>query len=231
MPSYDKLQRVYRLRIALFLVIIFLAVPVSVILFEGIVTLRQLGVIERERDKWQRPAEVLQALAVKAGGTVADIGCGSGYFTLKLSAAVGSGGHVWAVDIRRESLIFLWLRTLALRDRNVSIIHGQTDDTKLETSRLNAALISNTYHELAKPGAILNQTYQALRRGGRVVVVDRGPGSARETRQIEMHHHELAMHVAEEEICRAGFEIIHAQDVFIDRPGDSPWWLIIAKKP
>ena len=219
------------MRVTLFLVFVVFVIPTSAVLFQGISTLRQLGVIERERDGWQRPSEILHALAAHEGATVADLGCGSGYFTLKLSSMVGNRGRVLAVDIRRESLIFLWIRALALPAHNVSIILGQPDDTKLGTSHLDAALISNTYHELTNPTAILNQTFRSLRRGGRLVVVDRGPEVSSEARQVEIRHHEISLGVAEKEIVQTGFKILSGQERFIDKPGDSPWWLIVAVKP
>lgn len=144
---------------------------------------------------------------------------------------LGNQGKVLAVDIRRESLIFLWIRTLVLPSHNVWIIHGQTNDANLGTVRLDAALISNTYHELTNPTAILKQIYRSLRRGGRVVVVDRGPEVSSGARQVEMRHHEISLDVAEKEIVQTGFEILSGQDRFIDKPGESPWWLIVAVKP
>lgn len=231
MPPEDKLRRVYRLRVTSFLVSVFLALPISVILYQGAATLLQLGAIERERDGWQKPAEVLAALTVKEGDTVADLGCGSGYFTLKLSSILGSPGRVLAVDIRRESLIFLWIRSLVLPAHNISIIHGQTNDPSLGTTRVDAVLIANTYHELTHPATILSRTYRSLRRGGRLVVIDRGSKLAGEARQLEMRHHEVSMSLAEEEIGNTGFEITSEQDHFIDRLNDSPWWLIVAVKP
>ena len=63
--------------------------------------------IEAQRDQWQRPSEVMQALKVKDGDSVVDLGCGSGYFSLKLSDPIGRNGKVIAEDIRRLSLTFL----------------------------------------------------------------------------------------------------------------------------
>ena len=166
---------IYRIRVFLFLTIVLTVIGGAVVLLQGIAALLQLGPIERERDSWQKPAEVLQALDLHQGTTVVDLGCGSGYFTLKLSPLLGNRGRVLAVDIRREPLIFLWIRSLVLPAHNVSIIHGQANDANLGFVRLDAALISNTYHELRSPLAILGQLHRSLRHGGRLVVVDRGP--------------------------------------------------------
>lgn len=231
MPPDDTLRHVYRVRVTLFLLFVVFVVAASAILFQGIATLRQLDLIERERDTWQRPVEILQELNARQGSTVADIGCGSGYFTLKLSPLVGNQGRVLAEDIRLESLIFLWIRALALPAHNVSVIHGLTGDLKLGTVRLDAAIILNTYHEFINPGVILSQTYRSLRSGGRLVVVDRGPNVSTESRHFEMEHHEISLVIADREIRQSGFDIIQEQDRFIDRPSAIQWWLIVAVKP
>jgi ubiquinone/menaquinone biosynthesis C-methylase UbiE len=230
MPTAPALRRVYRVRVTLFLLFVVLVVAGLTVLSQGIATLRQLDLIEHERDSWQRPKEILQALDLHQGSTVADIGCGSGYFTLKLLPLVGGQGRVLAEDIRRESLIFLWIRSLALPAHNVSVIRGLTEDPKLGTVRLDAAIISNTYHELTNPAAILSHTYQSLRSGGRLVVVDRSPSDSAQTRDFEMQHHEISLAIADKEIRQSEFEIIREQDRFINSPDTGPWWLIVAVK-
>ncbi|MDQ2841551.1 MAG: methyltransferase domain-containing protein [Acidobacteriota bacterium] len=219
------------MRVPLFLTIVLTVIGGAAVLLQGIAALLQLGPVERERDSWQKPSEILQALDLHQGATVVDLGCGSGYFTLKLSPLLGNQGRVLAVDIRREPLIFLWIRSLVLPAHNVSIIHGQTTDATLGTVRLDAALISNTYHELTSAPAILEQLHRSLRRSGRLVVVDRGPELSSESRQVEMQHHEVPLHLAEREIVQAGFQILSGQDRFIYSSTDSPWWLIVAVKP
>src|SRR5450759_5875142 len=72
--------------------------------YQGLNTLSRLNIVEAERDQWQRPSDVIQALDLKPGNVVVDLGCGSKYFTLKLSTPVGKSGRVLAEDIRRSSL-------------------------------------------------------------------------------------------------------------------------------
>ena len=231
MPA-DKAQRIYRIRIALFLVCVVVVVAVLSTTYQAGQTLIRLNLVERERDQWQRPSDVLQSLNAKAGSIVVDLGCGSGYFALKLSAIVGTGGAVLAVDIRTMPLLFLWFRAVLRRDHNISIIHAQPDNPSLPTDGVDAVLIANTYHELTHPKAILNSIFRSLHPGGRLVVVDRGPESGRgETRDVEAQHHELHLDLAETEIRQGGFEIITQQQRFINQPDDSPWWLIVARKP
>src|ERR1035437_5432189 len=100
----------YWVRLALFLLCA-LAVLIGLnVGYSALNTLSALDRIEAERDQWQRPFEVIQALTLKNGDSVVDLGCGSGYFSLKLSRPVGSNGKVIAEDIRRLPLTFLWVR-------------------------------------------------------------------------------------------------------------------------
>ena len=96
--------------------------------YQGLNTLSRLNIVEAERDQWQRPSDVIRALDLKPGNVVVDLGCGSGYFTLKLSAPVGQSGRVLAEDIRRLPLMFLWLRTFHRGQNNVNIVLGEPDD-------------------------------------------------------------------------------------------------------
>ena len=114
-------------------------------------TLNRLNVVESERDRWQRPSDVIRSLGVSEGSTVVDLGSGAGYFTLKLAQVVCRRGEVLAVDLRRPSLFFLRIRALLQNQHNINIIVGTPDDPHLPTGRIDAVLISNTYHEFTNP--------------------------------------------------------------------------------
>ena len=218
------------LRIVLFLVcavVIFVALNT---LYSFTNTLRQLDAIELQRDQWQRPSEVLRALDLREGSTVADLGSGSGYFALKLAPVVGKQGQVLAVDLRKLSLFFLWTRALLRGDRGVHVILGEEDDPRLPAGSVDALLICNTYHEFSHPEVILRRVGQSLRAGGRLVVVDRAPRPVADQRAAE-HGHEVPLSAVEGELQQNGFEIVSHDDHFIDRAGDDLWWLVIARKP
>src|ERR1019366_9388053 len=100
--SDANIQRAYRVRITLFLIGAFLLVLLLIYLSEGLQTLNASGQVERERAQWQRPADVIQALNLREGGAVVDLGSGVGYFALKLSPVVRKRGRVIAVDILKE---------------------------------------------------------------------------------------------------------------------------------
>jgi predicted methyltransferase len=231
--SDANIQRAYRVRITLFLIGAFLLVLLLIYLSEGLQTLNALGQVERERDQWQRPADVIQALNLREGGAVVDLGSGVGYFALKLSPVVGKRGRVIAVDILKEPLAFLWVRSFLRNQHNIDVIHGYPDNPRLPTGVVDGVLVANTYHELAQPKPILYHLFQSLKPGGRLVIVDHGPRSAGgESREREGQHHELRPELVEPEVRQAGFEIISRQDRFIDQPNDDHvWWLIVARKP
>jgi len=189
-------------------------------------TLNRLNVAEAERDRWQRPDDVLRSLGVREGSQVVDLGSGAGYFTLKLAPLAGTRGRVVAVDLRRLSLFFLRLRTFLRGQHNVEIIVGTSRDPHLLAGRADAVLIANTYHEFDDRLLMLDHAFRALRSGGRLVIVDRGPRVT-----SEGTGHELPPGQVEAELRQRGFELIDRNDRFIDRPEDEPWWLIVARTP
>jgi ubiquinone/menaquinone biosynthesis C-methylase UbiE len=237
----DQIQRVYRIRVGLFFVLVVLIVAALFLIYQLTQTLYQLNLVEGERDRWQRPDDVIESLQLKDGNVVADVGCGVGYFSLKLAPKVSEHGSVLAEDILDDSLAFLWIRTLLHHQSHIRVIHGNPDDPHLPEGGVDAVLIANSYHEFTKPLAILEHTFRALRSHGRLVVLDRGPRSYRgESREIQMQQYQIAASIAEDELRQKGFEVISRDDRFIDRPaaerpGDRPddhvWWLIVARKP
>jgi SAM-dependent methyltransferase len=189
--------------------------------YQGLNTLRRLEVVESERDRWQRPADIVGSLNLRQGSTVVDLGCGSGYFALKLSEVVSSDGTVYAIDIRRLPLMFLWLRSLIRHQGNVRTILGSIGNSRLPANAADAILIANTYHELADPDAMLDQTFGSLVPGGRLVIVD----------PIRTERGELPPSVVEQKLLGRGFDVVNRDDCFIDQSVRGRWWLIVARKP
>ena len=228
----DRVQRTYRVRIALFLIGAVLLVLLLSYLYEGIQTLNALEQIESDRDRWQRPSDVIQALNLHQGSVVVDFGCGVGYFALKLCPLVGKNGGVVAEDIRQQSLVFLRIRAFLRDQHNLKTIRGVMDDPRLPAGFADAVLIANTYHELTAPKLILHHLADSLKPGGRLVIIDRSPRSGFvASRETQTEHHELRPDLVETEVRSAGFEIISRQDRFIDRPADHQvWWLIVTRK-
>ena len=198
--------------------------------YSALNTISRLDVVEAQRDTWQQPYDVIRALDLRPGNVVVDLGCGSGYFTLKLSSSVAGAGLVVAEDIRRLPLVFLWLRTAQRREHNVTVLHGEADDPHLPP-RVNAVLIANTYHEFTDSQPILAHVRQSLVPAGEVVVVDRWPNPA-DIGVTENGEHEISPERVENELRRTGFEIVRRQDHFIEKdPDNEAWWLIVARRP
>ena len=201
------------------------------VLYSALNTLRTLDAVEAERDRWQRPVDVLRALDLKDGNTVVDLGSGAGYFALKISPAIGPRGRVIAVDLRRLSLAFLWIRAALRTPHNIDVVVGEEEDPHLPPATADAVLIANTYHEFRNPRTIIGHVFQALRPGGRLVIVDRGPRpNETEPSNGLAHSHEIPMDAVVQELERDGFDILYREDPFIDRLGDHPWWLLVSRR-
>src|ERR1700747_740817 len=143
----DQIHRAYRVRVALFFVLVVTMVVALFLIYQFTQTLYQLHIAEGERDRWQRPDDVIDSLKLKDGNTVADVGCGVGYFSLKLAPKVAEHGSVLAEDILDESLTFLWIRAFLHHQSNIRVIRGDLDDPHLPKEGVDAVLIANSYHE------------------------------------------------------------------------------------
>ena len=130
------------------------AVAFVFVAYQAIQTLTVLDQVERERDTWQRPNDIVQALDLKPGESVVDFGSGAGYFALRLAPTVGPTGRVIAIDIRRQSLAFLWLRSLLRRAWQVDVVLSDAGDPRLPPGPIDAILLVNTFHELTNRTAL-----------------------------------------------------------------------------
>jgi predicted methyltransferase len=196
--------------------------------YKGINTIYVLNAVEAERDQWQKPSEVISRLNLKTGDVVADVGSGAGYFSLKLSPVVGRSGTVLAVDVRKLSLVFLWIRAFLAGLHNIQVRVGEPDDPHLPVSTADAVLIANTYHEFAAPESMLDHTFKSLRPGGRLVVIDRSPTGDQSAAEAE-HHHQISSAAVEAQLREKGLKILERDDHFIRRP-DEQWWILIAQR-
>jgi len=123
---------------------------------------------EREEDC----STMLQQLDVRPGMTVCDMGCGNGFYTLKLARLVQPGGRVLAVDIQPEMLRLLQARAAEAELKNIELIEGDVDDPKLPANQLDLILCVDVYHEFSHPEEMLAEMRAALRPGGRLVLVE-----------------------------------------------------------
>ena len=127
---------------------------------------------EQARDDRNEANTVMELAHISPGMTVADIGAGEGYYTVRLAERVGAGGRVLAQDIDRDALRRLGNRVERERLDNVSIKLGAPDDPRLPERSFDRIFLVHMYHEVSEPYAFLWRLRPALREGGQVVVVD-----------------------------------------------------------
>jgi predicted methyltransferase len=126
-----------------------------------------------ERDQYQKPEQVVQALELKAGMAVADLGSGSGYFTRRFVKAVTDRGKVYAIDVEQEMLAYTKAGIERLRiPYAAEFILAGPDDPKLPPGSVDLIFVCNVYHHLEKRAQYFAGVKAALKPGGRVAIVD-----------------------------------------------------------
>jgi ubiquinone/menaquinone biosynthesis C-methylase UbiE len=124
------------------------------------------------RDAYQKPDDVMKALALRPGEVVADIGAGSGYFTVRFARAVGETGRVYAVDISSDMIRHLNRRIRDAGIRNVVTILSDPDDPLLPDASVDRFVIVDTWHHIEDQGEYLGLLKRMLKPGGQVVHID-----------------------------------------------------------
>src|SRR5687768_5608034 len=125
-----------------------------------------------EREREEDPDLAMRLIRVARGSTVADLGAGSGYFTVRLARAVGAGGKVYAVDIQQGMLDLLKRAAAQERLTNVIPVLAAEDDPRLPAASVDLVLMVDVYHELAAPQTTLAHLQRALKPGGRLVLLE-----------------------------------------------------------
>ena len=128
--------------------------------------------IRDSRDQEEDPQALLDALRLKPGQTVADIGCGNGFYTLQMAERVGPAGKVYAVDIQPEMLELLQKRAQAAGIANIVPVLGSPDDPKLAAGAVDLILLVDVYHEFAYPEQMLSRMRAALSDAGVVALAE-----------------------------------------------------------
>jgi predicted methyltransferase len=125
-----------------------------------------------DRDKWQRPEEIVAALALKPGANVADIGAGTGYMVAPLSKVVGQDGTIFAIDSSPHMIKYLEERSAELGPAKIVPREVGADDPELPAATVDAVLTLDTWHHVDGRQAYAKKVYAGLKPGGRFVVVD-----------------------------------------------------------
>ncbi len=138
-------------------------------------TMHYLGApwLTREsRDREEDCKTMLKALNIKPGQTVCDMGCGNGFYSLKLAKLVGGKGKILAVDIQPEMLHMLKLRAKDAGISNIELIVGSTVDPYLKPQSCDLILCVDVYHEFSNPEEMLSAMHKALKPGGKLVLAE-----------------------------------------------------------
>ena len=147
--------------------------PVSGRIFAPVMGVGGAGWLERaEREEEEAPSKALDALDLKPGMVVADIGAGSGYYASRMAKRVGPSGRVYATDIQQGMIDLLERRIKAEGLTNVTTVLGGMDDPKLPPALIDLAIMVDVYHELQQPQIFLQRLKAAFKPGGRLVLVE-----------------------------------------------------------
>jgi cyclopropane fatty-acyl-phospholipid synthase-like methyltransferase len=158
------------------------------------------------RDERLHINQVMDLLAIAPGKNVADIGAGSGWFTVRAARRVTGSGTVYAVDINREAIEYIDQRINKEQLRNVKTVLSKPDDPELPANSVNAVLLLKTYHEVANPVALLRNLRASLRPGARIGVIDRTGNGA---------DHGVQKDVVIREAGQAGFRLLEEHDELV----------------
>ncbi len=173
---------------------------------------------EPNRDKLLQTDRVLDTLRLHAGSTVADIGAGGGWLTVRAARRVGPGGRVYAEDINEHAIDTIRERAQHENLPQVTPVLGTPDDPKFAPDSLDAAVMLRVYHEVAHPPLLLSVVQRALRPGGRFGVIDH-PGNGAD--------HGINADVVRHEVERAGFRYVGLYDF---TKGDQNDYMIVFEK-
>lgn len=196
--------------------------PVTGRRIAGVMGHQGAGWLEREeRESEERVSVAVRALEVNPGDVVADVGAGTGYYTMRLADRVGPKGKVYATDIQPEMLNMLHGRVERANVANVELVLGLPDDPKLPASTLDMILMVDVYHELSEPQVMLRRLKTALKPTGRLVLVEFRKEDPKVPIRLE---HKMTVAEARAELEAEGF-------VFDKVLNDLPWQHILVFRP
>ncbi len=158
---------------------------------------------DKDRAKNLQIDRVMDILKITDDKTVADLGAGSGWFTVRAAKRVGGKGKVFAVEVNPEAIKYIDDRAKKENFSNITTILGTEDDPKLPENSIDAVLILKTYHEIGQPVKVLENVRKALKKDALVGIIDRnGTGD----------DHGINKDVVIDELYRAGFTLADQYD-------------------
>jgi ubiquinone/menaquinone biosynthesis C-methylase UbiE len=174
-----------------------------------------------EREAEEAPSKAIAALAIPAGAVVADVGAGSGYYTVRLARVVGATGRVVATDLQPGMLDLIRRKIEDGRLSNVTLLQGRPDDPNLPPATFDLILMVDVYHELASPQIFVRKLKDALKPDGRLVLLE---FRLEDPRVPIREVHKMSVQQVRQELGADGFRIEQVIDVL-------PWQHIIVLAP
>ena len=195
--------------------------PVSGRVIAPVMGVGGAGWLERpEREAEEEPSRAIEALDIRPGMAVADIGAASGYYTVRLARKVGAEGKVYATDIQVGMLSIIQRRAATEKLTNIVPVLGGADDPKLAPGSVDLALMVDVYHELSQPQLFVRRLREALKPDGRLVLIEFRKEDPRVPIKEE---HKMSVAEVREELSADGYGIERVIDVL-------PWQHIIVLK-
>jgi len=159
-----------------------------------------------------QPEKLMDAIGLKEGMTIADIGAGKGRMTVFFSLRVGETGKVYANDIDKDALTYLEHRCQSNKMTNVKTFTGKIDDPMLPAGEADIAFMVSTYHHLEKPVEMMRNTITSLKKDGILVIVERDPVKTGQTGSESTSREKLTKQANE-----AGFELVKVDSELLER--------------
>jgi ubiquinone/menaquinone biosynthesis C-methylase UbiE len=172
-----------------------------------------------DRDKKLQIDRVMDLLGITPGKTVADIGAGSGWFTVRAAARVTDKGAVIAEDINPKAIDYIRRRAVTEKLPNIRPTLGTPDDPKLPAKSVDAVLLLKVYHEIAHPLPFMQLVRASLAPNGKVGIIDRNGNGV---------DHGLNQKVVEREMAQAGFKLAEHYD-FTKADGQDYFLIFVSK--
>lgn len=151
---------------------IVVALVAAVLLVSSCTTIKKTLYEGFNRDEWQQPDRVVEALAIQPGDRIADLGAGSGYFTFRLANATGESGKVYATDVDEAMLDALKKDIATSEVKNVETLLGKETDPKLPQGSVDLIFLCNVYHHLENQAEYFKNLKKYLRPKGRIAIID-----------------------------------------------------------
>ena len=171
------------------------------------------------RDQKLQINRVMDLLDISPGKTVADVGAGSGWFTVRAARRVTETGSVYAVDINPEATRYIDTRAQKEGLHNVKTVLSKSEDAQLPANKIDSVLLLKTYHELDKPVTLLQNLRASLRPGAKVGIIDRNGNG---------ENHGVSRDIVVREASEAGYILLSQYD-FVKGDG-MDYFLIFAVK-